>query len=591
MKYLLPILSLIIVVSCGPESTLRYRAKIRAEYREQYQEQMQTYLAKNAERITDSIMRRNYYKVDSLEEVLQYYKLVASQKEFASSPQDSLIRIVFTNPIAGYQVSAFWQPEYVGYMNRIIGKAILNFRSKNDSFSIVHSMFFLPGNIGLDSDNKKFDPSYLYELEYPNAELKNLREDDLPFFFLNNRKYLVLTMWAQGQRRTHAYQFLVREGGCDLNYEQGALYQITHQEPFNEIDMWSYIGEDEIITIGIGGAEDDTRKYYRKNEYGNGYTLYKIEEREGSVVRTYKPKNVLVNKSSVNESAYDKHFDNDDSANDKPASKREKSETPNAEQKEYVIAEGDKPWVESLNRVAKSEGLYLDKNHKVYFKYDHLLEGYEITMLWLQYDDEASASGGVLIHFNNKSLGKKFYVLQEEYFSNITMCDLIYGEGVTTHPNNAVYHIDYKFESDDKQQFLSNHDPFQFVDIDFDGKDELIVDNFYNPSDDSSQRWVYDITSIGLELKEYLPFSHMDSENIKVDFNRKSITLKCGNRADDADRIVFAKSHNITSFYYPDSLSHTPAGKLIRHYNTEEKMDMVIDSAYIHFYGKEIILY
>ena len=243
-------------------------------------------------------------KIVSLEDELSF----ATQKKFTAVPQDSLIRIRFTNPIAGYRVSALWQPEYIGHYGAIIGKAIINFKSKNDSFSIAHSMFFLPYSIGftMHDEEIKFDPSCLYEFEYPDAELTSLKEVGLPFFFMNNRNTLVLTMIAQGQRYIDAYQFLTRDGGGNMSFEQGALYQITNNEPFNNIDEWTYINNDTIITYSNGGAFHNTWKYYKKNKYEESYSLYRITEQTDDTVRIYKPTQRLVKKKFYdNKKEYD----------------------------------------------------------------------------------------------------------------------------------------------------------------------------------------------------------------------------------------------------------------------------------------------
>lgn len=52
-------------------------------------------------------------------------------------------------------------------------------------------------------------------------------------------------MWADGQRRSHAYRFYQMEdnGNC----LQDDLYQITDQEPYNQIDELSIFNDDEIV--------------------------------------------------------------------------------------------------------------------------------------------------------------------------------------------------------------------------------------------------------------------------------------------------------------------------------------------------------
>lgn len=298
---LLLLFSVFICTSCDVSSKLKYEAKLQAKYRDKYRTEAQKDFAAHAKTIADSISRVKDYKIDSLRSEVDSLKeelFLASQKKFTAVPQDSLIRIRFANLIAGYRVSVLWQPEYIGHWGAIIGKAIINFKSKNDSFSIVHSMFFLPYNIGftMHDEEIKFDPSRLYEFEYPDAELTSLKEVGLPFFFMDNRNTLVLTMIAQGQRDINAYQFLARDGGGNLSFEQGTLYQITNEEPFNNIDEWTYINNDTIVTYSNGGAFHNTWRYYKKNKYERGYSLYKIAEHTDDTVRIYKPAQRLIKK-------------------------------------------------------------------------------------------------------------------------------------------------------------------------------------------------------------------------------------------------------------------------------------------------------
>ena len=101
--------------------------------------------------------------------------------------------------------------------------------------------------------------------------------NDVPFFFVDNGHILVLTMWAEGQRRSNAYHFYQMD--ADGKCIQDDLYQITNQEPYNQIDELSTINDNEIVISQTGGAYYHVDKIYRResNSY-NSYTLDLIKE-------------------------------------------------------------------------------------------------------------------------------------------------------------------------------------------------------------------------------------------------------------------------------------------------------------------------
>ena len=58
---------------------------------------------------------------------------------------------------------------------------------------------------------------------------------------------------------------------------------------------------------------------------------------------------------------------------------------------------------------------------------------------------------------------------------------------------------------------LGYYTAFQFFDADFDGEDELLVNDFGMDRQGNSYT-VFDITAKGLYRKDYLPFAEIDNE-------------------------------------------------------------------------------
>lgn len=233
---------------------------------------------------------------DKLDSVKRAYTIAldSMRLEYANTT-DSLIRIRYTNHINGYRVNVMWQPEYVGYSGKIIGKAIINFRKQGTYFSMVHSHYFLNGELGIakGSDTIRFDKSHIYEIEYPAQSMR----EDVPFFFEDHGHKLVFTMWHEGQRHTNAYRYYnVGIDGCI----QDDLYQITFQEPYTRIDDLSSFDGDKITIRTHGGAYHQTEEIYQMEYSTDSYKLKQIKERIEDSVFIYKIEKQLVKTEYIN---------------------------------------------------------------------------------------------------------------------------------------------------------------------------------------------------------------------------------------------------------------------------------------------------
>lgn len=272
--YLLILLSLL-MLSCKTQS--------------QEKKTLQNTDTENLTHLLDSITQKYHaYVAKSQQELAKTQRELVKMKAMQPLVFDSLIRIRLLNLINGYQVTAIWQPEYVGYAGKIIGKAIINFRKGKIHFSMVHSHYFINGELGeTDFDSIDFDKYCIYEIEYPSTNSKQYLRNDVPFFFVDNGRKLVFTMWGDGQRRSHAYRFYQMEDDGDCL--QDDLYQITNQEPYNQIDELSIFNDNEIVIHQEGGAIYHTEKIYRRDScMDNFYKLDHIKDYVDDSVYIYK---------------------------------------------------------------------------------------------------------------------------------------------------------------------------------------------------------------------------------------------------------------------------------------------------------------
>lgn len=295
-NYLLPVFALLIV-GCGN------------------QRQQQVIFAKRLDSVNrayitalDSMRKQHLHTVDSIKQLLWDTELKLSSAKaqhpfIRENKMDTLVRIRYKNSINGYRVSVLWQPEYVGYLGKIIGKAILNFKKGDIQFSIVHSHFFLHDELGVTSDDSiKFDKSCIHEIEYPIPEKGYFTTDEykdsylqkwLPFFFVG--QMLALNIWAEGGKDCNCYRFY------EKNY--CGVYEPINYEPFiSEINDFAKITGREIIvtTLGMTGKRKIYQKAKEKYSYPK-YKLVRIEEYDyfTDSVYTYKLEKRLVKKESV----------------------------------------------------------------------------------------------------------------------------------------------------------------------------------------------------------------------------------------------------------------------------------------------------
>lgn len=239
---------------------------------------------------------------DSLAVLDREIEKARAKRPISGRMVDSLVRIRYTNTINGYRVSVLWQPDNVGFMGQIIGKAIINFRKGNRSFSMVHSHFFIGGELGnakglRDEEPLWLDWSSLYEIEYPTpAQSSGITlHNDLPFFFTDNGRMLVLTMWDQGQRHTNAYRFYK---ASDWGVNQDDLYESTYEKPFVDIDDLTKFDGNRITLHTSGGAYHWVEEIYDAvdSSRANPYELTEIREYDEDTLRVFKIKKQLIKK-------------------------------------------------------------------------------------------------------------------------------------------------------------------------------------------------------------------------------------------------------------------------------------------------------
>ena len=157
-------------------------------------------------------------------------------------------------------------------------------------------------------------------------------------------------------------------------------------------------------------------------------------------------------------------------------------------------------WVTRLNEM--SSYMQGDTLIDTYFKYNQIVNGYEVTGRWRPFNKNCEI-GPVLMNFRNIETGFEFQYFNPRYCSYDTD-KVTYAKDFKGHQNGDIHYFNYT--SPDTLDFSKekNGNPsveyissFLFMDVDFDGENEFIASDYYTGEVGINYE-VYDITDNGL---------------------------------------------------------------------------------------------
>ena len=165
-------------------------------------------------------------------------------------------------------------------------------------------------------------------------------------------------------------------------------------------------------------------------------------------------------------------------------------------------------------------------------------------------------------------------------YSNPMLMDITFAKNFQGHRNGDVYYFDYVSATDaiNREYYpnspLGYYTAFQFFDADFDGEDELLVNDFGMDRQGNSYT-VFDITAKGLYRKDYLPFAEIDNE---TEFYPAvgTIVLYAHDGVHDSSWSTFRKRQNRKrrkTLLVPDRLADATSGRLLQKYNEQGEAD------------------
>jgi hypothetical protein len=189
------------------------------------------------------------------------------------SPSLNAVHIRYSNKVNGYKVEALWSPTEIEFVTEddfyfAKGPAIIKLTHEEGGIiTVVNNYFTLRGEriAGLSIEYKDGTP-----ISISKKELTLHYSDHIePFSFLDvtfdGKKELILVEGQEGQRHRDAYKaYEINSYNKELC---SSLYQITHQEPFIDLDSGSTIDrKNKTITHNISaGAMDSYQVIYTLN--------------------------------------------------------------------------------------------------------------------------------------------------------------------------------------------------------------------------------------------------------------------------------------------------------------------------------------
>ena len=160
---------------------------------------------------------------------------------------------------------------------------------------------------------------------------------------------------------------------------------------------------------------------------------------------------------------------------------------------------------------------------RVTLKYDRPIGGYDVTAVWQPFEAKNCETGCITATFRNATTGMVFKYVNNEKFSSYFTDHITFSEGFEGYKDGDEYTI--KYISPDTPNLphkpIDYYLPFQFYDVDFDGKDELLVRDWGGSQNGDCS--VYEVSNQGLKEKAYFPFGEIDTQ---TEFYKNQNTIK-----------------------------------------------------------------
>ena len=234
-------------------------------------------------------------------------------------------------------------------------------------------------------------------------------------------------------------------------------------------------------------------------------------------------------------------------------------------------------WVERLNEIELPDYMQGDSLINVYFKYNLTVNWYVITGRWMPYD-KYSETGKVVINIRNKVARTEFQYFSDKYNSFDTD-EVTFAKDFKGHQNGDIHYFEFtypQYKEHNDNSSIVYYPPFQFLDVDFDGNDELLISE--KAKGKASDYVVYALTYKGLQGLNYTPLDGYTVGIINLEnTNTIQIVHSCG--ANDVARFFFLRKKRQEAIKdVPKFISASASSFDFDIYNQELGSSFVLDS-------------
>lgn len=181
-----------------------------------------------------------------------------------------------------------------------------------------------------------------------------------------------------------------------------------------------------------------------------------------------------------------------------------------------------------VKEIRLDDGYILDKvvaidGMNVTFRFDKTIGGYDVVMHWQPFEPKGCETGTAIVDFED--LGLRFQYVNNEKFSSYFIDEIVFDESFEGFKDGDEYTLagDVTKASPYPNSPLDYYMPFQFYDVDFDGKDELLV-NDWGRGQGGNCYTAYNIADKEIIEKLGAPFNAIDNTTV-FDPSYETITI------------------------------------------------------------------
>lgn len=226
---------------------------------------------------------------------------------------------------------------------------------------------------------------------------------------------------------------------------------------------------------------------------------------------------------------------------------------------------------------------------RVFISYNQPVNDYQITVTWFPWGGDGEVGHGIL-KFTHISERQYFYVFNS-HFSDVYLDSLVRNHSYTFKDGE---HFTLDYITPEKDEFIGHNTPFQFLDVDFDGEEELLINNWDCGQRSRNQYEVYKVKPFHAERLARKPFDNLEDGD-EFDFKNKTITQFWSSGWNSFTKLVYryhktdlnylkdigeSEKEIFDDFYYPiklDSLFICKDGNMSVYVNRKESL-VLIDS-------------